>query len=291
MNLNEDFVVPAEDVKRIILTLKDHTSYDFSDYSEKSIRRRIDKIFNDYRQSVSEIIANITKNPAYVEKLVRDISVNTTEFFRDPKVWHEMIDRMLPSLLSRPSIRIWHPGCSSGQEVYSFLILLQEYGYNGMVQSFGTDINSEILEEARKGRYKYRFVQEYLPNFDKVFEEKNGRKSVWEKYFDISVSRDIMAVKPFLQENVRFMSHNLVTDGNTFGFTFDLIMCRNVLIYFNQNLQDHVFKLFWECTSEDGFMIIGLHESILGPTSRLFVKNGQIYKRNNNPQSAENDWR
>lgn len=291
MNLNEDFVVPADEVKKIIQALKAHTTYDFSDYSEKSIRRRIDKIFNDYRQSVPEIIANISKNPAYVEKLVRDISVNTTEFFRDPKVWHEMIDRMMPSLLTRPTLKIWHPGCSSGQEVYSFLILLLEYGYSGMVQSFGTDINGEILEEARKGRYKYRFVQEYLPNFDKVFEEKNGRKSVWEKYFDISVSRDIMAVKPALQENVRFMSHNLVADGNTFGFTFDLIMCRNVLIYFNQNLQDHVFKLFWECTSEDGFMIIGLHESILGPTSRLFVKNGQIYKRNNNPQSAENDWR
>jgi chemotaxis protein methyltransferase CheR len=291
MNLNEDFVVPADEVKNIIQALKEHTTYDFSDYSEKSIRRRIDKIFNDYRQSVSELIANIKKNPAFVEKLIRDISVNTTEFFRDPKVWHEFIDKVLPSLLTRPTLKIWHPGCSSGQEVYSLLILLHEYGYNGLIQSIGTDINGEMLEEARKGRYKYRFVQEYLPNFDKVFEEKTGKKSVWENYFDISVSRDIMAVKPFLQENVRFMPHNLVADGNTFGFTFDLIMCRNVLIYFNQSLQDHVFKLFWESASEDGFMIIGLHESILGPTARLFVKNGQIYKRNNNPQSAENDWR
>ena len=291
MNLNEDFVVPSEDVKKIVQALKEHSSYDFSDYSEKSIRRRIDKIFNDYKQSVSEIITNISKNPGYVDKLVRDISVNTTEFFRDPKVWHEIIDKVVPSILTRPSLKLWHPGCSSGQEVYSMLMLLQEYGYNGALQSIGTDINSEILEEARKGRYKYRFISEYLPNFDKVFEEKTGKKSLWEKYSDISVSKDLMAIKPSLQEKVRFIKHNLVGDGNTFGFTFDVIMCRNVLIYFNQNLQDQVFKLFWDCLSEDGYMIIGLHESILGSTSRLFVKSGQIYKRNNNPQSSDNDWR
>lgn len=291
MNLSEDFIVPEEDVRKIIQALKENTKYDFTGYSEKSIRRRIDKIFNDYKQTIPEIVANIKKNPVYVEKLVRDISVNTTEFFRDPKVWHEMIDKMLPSLLARPSLNIWHPGSSSGQEVYSFLILLNEYGYNGVVQSVGTDINSEMLEEAKKGRYKYRFMAEYLPNFDKVFEEKTGKKSVWEKYTEISVTKDVMAIKPFLQEKVNFMKHSLVSDGNIFGMTFDLIMCRNVLIYFNQALQDQVFKLFWESLNEDGYMIIGLHESILGSTSRLFSKSGQVYKRNNNPLSSENDWR
>jgi len=291
MNLSEDFVVPAEDVKKIIQALKDNTTYDFTDYSEKSIRRRVDKIFNDYRQSVPDIIANIKKNPSYVEKLVRDISVNTTEFFRDPKVWHEIIDKIIPNLLSRPTIKIWHPGCSSGQELYSFLILLAEYGYGGLVKSIGTDINSEMLEEAKKGRYKYRFMAEYLPNFDKVFAEKTGKKSVWEKYSDISTTKDIMAMKPVLQEKAGFIKHNLVCDGNVFDMKFDLIMCRNVLIYFNQSLQDQVFKLFWESLSDDGFMIIGLHESILGSTSRLFSKNGQVYKRNNNPLSTDNEWR
>ncbi|PKP22420.1 MAG: chemotaxis protein CheR, partial [Bacteroidetes bacterium HGW-Bacteroidetes-21] len=291
MSFSEEFIVAEEDVKKIIEALKGSSNYDFSDYSEKSFRRRIDKIFGDYKMSVPELISTIHKTPVFVEKMIRDISVNTTEFFRDPKIWHEIIDKALPSLLSRPVLNIWHPGCSAGQEVYSLLILLHEYGYTGSIRTFATDINSEMIEEAKKGRYKYRFMAEYLPNFDKVFVEKTGNKSVWEKYTDISVAKDLIAIKPHLSQHVTFTKHNLVNDGNTFGTTFDLIMCRNVLIYFNQALQDHVFNLFWNCLSEDGYMVIGLHESIMGTASKLFLKNGQIYRKNNNPLSTENDWK
>lgn len=291
MNLSEDFIVAEEDVKKLITALKNSSKYDFSDYSEKSFRRRVDKIFGDYRMSIPELISNIEKNPAFVEKMIKDISVNTTELFRDPKVWHEIIDKILPNILNRPVLNIWHPGCSAGQEVYSMLILLQEYGYTGTVRSFGTDINTEMLEEAKKGKYKYRFMAEYLPNFDKVFEEKTGKKSVWESYTDISIAKDVIAMKPHLTTHVNFMKHNLVCDENTFGTKFDLIMCRNVLIYFNQALQDHAFNLFWNCLNDDGFMVIGLHESIMGTASKLFLKNGQIYRRNNNPLSLDNDWK
>jgi len=291
--LNEEsYTVAIEDINAILEALKTYTEYDISDYSEKSLRRRIDKIYYDYKLSISDILKKIEKKPDFVEKFIKDITVNTTEIFRDPKVWLEIIDKIIPALQKKDSINIWHCGCSSGQELYSMLILLHEHGIFEKVNIIGTDINSDVLEDARKGKYKYRFIAENLPNFDKVLNIHNDNYKIpYESYMEISESKDLLTMKPFLTAKPRFFRHDIVGEGNIFGIKFDLIMCRNVLIYFNQKLQDKAFKLFWDCLADNSFMVIGLHESIMGNSSKLFKKNGQVYIKNKTPIDHDTAWK
>ena len=267
-----------EEIKEFIQILTSVSSYDFSDYSEKSFKRRMEKLVNDNNCSVTEITKKIKSNPTYLEKIVRDITVNTTEIFRDPKVWHEIQREVIPYLKTLSTIRIWHAGCSSGQELYSMLMLLNENNLLEKSKIIGTDLNSEMLEEASKGIYKYRFNAEYLPNFDQVLNsDPNKEKIPYSKYMDIDQGRDIIKMKPFLVKIPEFHKHDLVNDRNNFNSEFDLIMCRNVLIYFNNNLQNKVFEMFWEGLGPNGILIIGLHESIMGPAQVKFSKKSQLY--------------
>jgi chemotaxis protein methyltransferase CheR len=238
----------------------------------------MEKLVNDNNCSISEITKKIKTNPTYLEKIVRDITVNTTELFRDPKVWHEIQKEIIPKFKTMDNLRIWHAGCSSGQELYSMMMLLNEYGLLEKSKIVGSDLNTEMLDEAAKGNYKYRFNSEYLPNFDQVLNTDAAKDKIpYTKYMDIDQSRDILRMKTFLTNKPVFYKHDLVCDKNIFNSEFDLIMCRNVLIYFNNNLQNKVFEMFWDILAPNGVLIIGLHESIMGPAAVKFIKKGQLY--------------
>ena len=267
-----------EEIKEFITVLSSISAYNFSDYSEKSFRRRMEKLVNDNNCSVTEISKKIKSNSTYLEKIVRDITVNTTEIFRDPKVWHEIQKEVIPFLKTLDKIRVWHAGCSSGQELYSMMMLLNENNLLERSKIIGTDLNSEMLEEASKGHYKYRFNAEYLPNFDEVLNADSTKEKIpYSKYMDIDQSRDAIKIKPFLLKRPEFHKHDLVNERNKFNLEFDLIICRNVLIYFNNNLQNKVFEMFWDSLAPNGILIIGLHESIMGPAAVKFTKKGQLY--------------
>ncbi|MBI5539509.1 MAG: protein-glutamate O-methyltransferase CheR [Bacteroidia bacterium] len=267
-----------EEIKEFIEIFASLSTYNFSDYSEKSFRRRMEKIVNDNNCTLTEIIKKAKNNSTFLEKIVRDITVNTTELFRDPKVWLEIQKEIIPKLKTLDSINLWHAGCSSGQELYSMLMFMNENGLLEKTNTIGTDINTEILEEAAKGNYKYRFNVEYLPNFDQVLNTISEKEKIpYSKYMDIDQAKDTIRIKPFLLNKASFLKHDLVKDKNIFGKKFDFIICRNVLIYFNNNLQNKIFDLFWENLNDDGFLVIGLHESIMGPASSKFTKKGQCY--------------
>lgn len=267
-----------EEIKEFIEIFASLSTYNFSDYSEKSFRRRMEKIVNDNNCTLTEIIKKAKNNTAFLEKIVRDITVNTTELFRDPKVWLEIQKEIIPKLKTLDSINLWHAGCSSGQELYSMLMFMNENELLEKTNTIGTDINTEILEEAAKGNYKYRFNVEYLPNFDQVLNTLSEKEKIpYSKYMDIDQAKDTIRMKPFLLNKASFLKHDLVKDKNIFGKKFDFIICRNVLIYFNNNLQNKIFDLFWENLNDDGFLVIGLHESIMGPASSKFIKKGQCY--------------
>jgi chemotaxis protein methyltransferase CheR len=269
-----------EDVKAFLEALKTNSSYDFSEYSEKSFRRRIEKLVNDHHCTLPDLTKKVKANPSFLEKTVIDITVNTTEIFRDPKVWHEMRDEVIPHIAKNDAINIWHAGCSSGQELYSMAILLHQMGHFDKTNLYGTDLNTDMLIEAKKGIYKYRFVSEYLPNFDLVLNADTTKPKIpYSNYMEIDEIRDILRMKPFLTQKPVFQKHDLVHDKNTFGVEFDLIVCRNVLIYFNNNLQNRVFDMFWKCLKPNGFLVIGLHESIMGPSAPRFLKKGQHYRK------------
>ena len=219
---------------------------------------------------------------AFLEKLVRDITVNTTELFRDPKAWQTIRYRILNKFKDQRTINIWHAGCSTGQEVYSMLILLNEIGLFERANVFATDINSDVLEVAKRGEYRYRFNINYLDSYSKVIQEnpynyEDFREVPFNKYFDVDKANDSYKMKPFLVKKPLFRKHDLVNDGNIFYTKFDLILCRNVLIYFNSTLQNNIFELFYDSLFSKGVLVLGAHESMSGPITSKFKKKGVMY--------------
>ena len=275
-------VITDQDLQYFVTALKNSSKYDFTEYSDKSLKRRLQKVLIDFNIDLGGLITNIKVNPDFTEKIVKEITVNTTELFRDPQVWHTLRSRILPRFKNNKNINIWHAGCSTGQEVYSMMILLSEMGMFENAKIFASDLNSDVLEAARKGEYKYRFNIGYLDNFDKVikqnplnYEEFNDVP--YEKYFDIDKARDSITMKKYLTEKAIFRKHDLVKDGNLFFAKFDLILCRNVIIYFNYTLQNKVFDLFHANLYTKGVLLLGMHETILGPWANKFEKMGQAY--------------
>jgi chemotaxis protein methyltransferase CheR len=275
-------IITDQDLQYFISALKNSSKYDFSEYSDKSLKRRLQKVLTDLNLDINGLISSIKNNPDFTERIVKEITVNTTELFRDPQIWHMLRSRILPRFKNNNNINIWHAGCSTGQEVYSMMILLSEMGMLEKAKIFASDINSDVLEQAKKGEYKYRFNIGYLDNFDKVIKQNplNYEDFIdvpYEKYFDIDKIRDSITMKKVLTEKPIFRKHDLVKDGNLFFAKFDLILCRNVIIYFNYSLQNKVFDLFYNNLYNKGALLLGMHETILGPWANKFEKMGQAY--------------
>lgn len=269
-------MTPEElDLKSFVDVVKNSSEYDFTNYSEKSLRRRVVKLLLDLRIDYPTLIENIRDNREMVERVVEIITVNTTDLFRDYQIWLALKTRILPSLRHKSTINIWHAGCSSGQEVYSMLMLLNELGMLEKTKVYGTDINQKILEKAKNGKYRYRYNLNYLLNFDKVINAdplnyNNKLEIPYSKYFDIDKENDLIQMKPFLREKPIFIKHDLVTDPNMFDFKFDLILCRNVIIYFNTCLQYEVTQLFNNNLEDNGYLVLGIYESL--QNSPFFTK-------------------
>jgi chemotaxis protein methyltransferase CheR len=263
------------DIKVFASALKKAAGYDFFQYSEKSLKRRISRIMVDTHYSMDKLVSEIIADRNFAEQIVKEITVNTTELFRDPAIWVDLRTRILPSLSGKKSINIWHAGCSTGQEVYSLLILLNELDLLGKTRVFGSDINGDVLKTAQNGKYRWRFNSHYIANFYDAFPEisKGDADELFSKYFTIDNSKDELRVNEIIADKADFVKHDLVTeDCFFFSHQFDLILCRNVVIYFNSSLQDHIFKSFHSKLIEDGFLLLGIHESILGSGLSLFEK-------------------
>ncbi len=279
MTLNQN------DIYNFIKAIKDNSEYDFSQYAPKSFYRRVEKLLEDFEIDIYDLIDKINDGDAkFIQKIVNHLTVNTTELFRDPKVWHAIRYRIIPKLRKNDTINIWHPGCSSGQEVYSMLILLNEEGLLDRTNIYGTDINTEMLDKATRGEYSYRLNVEYFQNFDEVIRKnphnyEEYHNVPYTKYFDIDPVNDLIKVKPFLKEKAKFAKHDITKLNNPFGKKFDMIVCRNVLIYFNRNLQSNVINFFYDHLEFPGYLILGYHESIIGPESYKFHKHGYYYAK------------
>lgn len=273
------------DLDVFINALRQHTAYDLSDYSDRSLRRRVQKILDDEGFSFSDLIRRISSDVSYGELVVNRITVNTSELFRDPSVWLHLRGRMYPRFRSYSRINVWHAGCSMGQEVYSNAVLLNEMGLLDRSKLFASDINAEILKKAQRGLYRYRFNLSYIDNFEQVvntnplnYEEELSVP--FSKYFVIDKERDTIEVRPFLRELPLFRRNDLVRVTNPFFVKYDVVFCRNVIIYFNSQLQNRLFEMFYRNMYPGGVLILGSHESILGPWADHFTRVGPVYLRN-----------
>ncbi len=274
--------VVGKDIQNFQQTVIAHSDYDFSDYSHTSLQRRLNRILLELDMDMDQVILRMKNDGDFIDKILRKITVHTTELFRDPQIWMKIKNKLLPSLSHQDTIRIWHPGCSTGQEVYSMMMVLDDLELLEKTEIYGSDLHEEVIETARQGRYKYRFNQSYLENFDRVMLNGDGtfswkQKKYWKKYFHIDEASDTIQMKDFLRQKPVYKKLDLVKDSNLFLVNFDLIVCRNVIIYFNTELQNRVFELFHKNLNEHGSLLLGVHESIMGSYSKKFIRKDPFY--------------
>lgn len=228
--------------------------FDFRNYAIASIKRRIrDLIQTDKLPSISRLQEKILHEPAYLKRFLLNLSVNVTSMFRDPSFYLAFKTQVVPLLRTYPIIRIWHAGCATGEEVYSMAILLWEEGIYHRCRIYATDINETALHQARVGIYPLQQMQEYAS----LYQQAGGKQKLSE-YYAISYSSAV--VHSFLKQNIVFATHNLVTDAS-FN-EFNVILCRNVLIYFNAELQTRVHRLFHDSLRSFGILGLGQQETL-----------------------------
>ena len=231
-----------------------HYGFDFRSYAYASIRRRLWKrIEAEGLGTVSALQAVILHQPQMMEKLLLDLSINVTAMFRDPTFYQAFRDRVVPLLRTYPYIRIWHAGCATGEEVYSMAILLQEEGLYDRSRIYATDINEVVLQKAKEGIFPLDRMQEYTENYIAA-----GGKRAFSDYYTAKYGGALF--NPSLTKNVVFSLHNLVTD-RSFA-EFNVILCRNVLIYFDKSLQARVHGLFYDSLATFGILVLGSKESL-----------------------------
>ncbi len=228
--------------------------FDFREYAPASLKRRLwRRIRAEGLASVSGLQERVLHDPAVMEHLLLDLSINVTAMFRDPTFYGAFREKVVPVLKTYPFARIWVAGCSTGEEVYSLAILLEEEGLRERVRIYATDINEAVLERARAGMFALDRMQEYTRNYIRA-----GGKRAFSEYY--VAAYDGAQFQRSLADNVVFAQHYLVSD-RSFN-EFNVIVCRNVMIYFDRPLQDRVHELFYESLATFGVLALGHKESI-----------------------------
>lgn len=238
----------------IINILKLQYGYDFTGYAHASIRRRISRFMTYMRlATVFDLKHRLVNDEECFDRMVQYITVNVTEMFRDPHFYRTMREQVLPKLAAYPNIKIWHAGCSTGEEVFSMAILLEEAGLLNRSRIYATDLNPVNLEKASSGILPLNNMRDYTQNYI-----QSGGLNDFSNYY---VARyDNVLIKKELRKHITFFQHNLVTD-KVFN-EFHLVCCRNVLIYFNRSLQNSVLKLFHDSLAARGYLAMGIKETM-----------------------------
>jgi len=242
------------EIKLLMEGIYRHYGFDFRDYSMPSLKRRVWKrVYAEGLTTVSGLQEKILHDPACMERLLLDLSINTTAMFRDPTFYLRFREKVVPLLRTYPFVRIWHAGCSTGEEVYSMAMLLQEEKLLDRCRIYATDINEAVLQRAKDGIFPLNTMQENTSNYIAA-----GGNGTFSEYY--TARYDYAIFRPSLRENVVFAQHNLVTDSS-FNH-FNVIFCRNVLIYFNNALQERVQRLFLDSMEMFGILGLGKKETI-----------------------------
>lgn len=246
--------VRDEEVDVLLLGLHEKYGYDFTSYSRASLKRRLNRLMSLERfPSFAEMHFRLLEDASYLRRFVEEITVNVTDMFRDPTFFNYLREKIIPILATYPFIRIWVAGCASGEEAYSIAILIDEAKLLHKTLIYATDINPLVLERAKTGIFSLSLMKQYSENYI-----LSGGKEEFSKYYIANYDRAIF--KERLRNKVVFSSHNLVSD-RSFN-SFQLISCRNVLIYFQTSLQNRVFDLFDESLEPLGFLALGNKETL-----------------------------
>lgn len=269
-------ITDDREVEVLINEIFEYHGYDFSGYSRASFKRRIDRLLQvDGFDNFTDFLSKIRTDAVYFKHAVEEITVNVTEMFRDPHFYKSLRTEIIPILATKPFIRIWHAGCSTGEEVYSMAILLKEANLLHKSLLYATDINTVVLNSAKSGVFPLRMMKQYSENYiqsggTKDFSGYYIANYGWAKFSDEFSAKMV------------FSQHNLVSDSS-FN-EFDLILCRNVLIYFDKDLQEKALKLFDDSLAKLGYLALGTKETLkFSPLQKQYQQLGKekVWKKIN----------
>jgi len=267
-------VIDNEQVELLLNDVLETHGYDFLEYSHASIKRRITRLYAlDSFVSFAEFRYTVRTDKQYFKRFLEEITVNVTEMFRDPSFYKALRNDVLPVLGTYPFIRIWVAGCSTGEEAYSLAILLKELNLLNKSLIYATDINPSVLEKAKKGMFPLNYLKQYSENY-----LQSGGTKDFSTYYTANYS--LAKFDECLSGKMIFSTHNLVSD-HSFN-EFQLILCRNVLIYFDKDLQHKVFSLFDNSIENLGYLALGSKESLdFWPKAKAYkrIKQEKIWRK------------
>lgn len=261
----------------LLEAIKTRYGHDFSTYASNSLLRRLlYHVRKKQLNNLSELVPLLMHDERIFNDLLNSVSVPVTEMYRDPAVFSQLREHIIPLLKTYPSVKIWHAGCATGEEVYSMAIMLEEEDLYDNCKIFATDFNSESLKKAQRGLFPLSKMKQYTENYYAA-----GGKNSFSDYYHIK--DDHIQLEKRLSRNITFAKHNLMVD-NVFG-QFNLILCRNVLIYFGQKLQRRVVTLFKDSLMPLGYLCLGTHETIDQAKNsndfQVLFDNEKIYRKGN----------
>lgn len=267
--------IEAIEIDLLLEAVYQRYGYDFRSYARASIERRARQFLSSSRcATISDMIPKVLRDEALLSRLVQYFSISVTEMFRDPFVYAAIRHDVVPLLRTYPFIKIWHAGCATGEEVYSLAIMLKEEGLYDRATIYATDFNDSSLEKAKVGIYPIDAIKEATRNYQMA----GGKGSFGDNYHS---KYDAAAMDGSLKERITFANHNLTTD-NVFG-EMHMVFCRNVLIYFNRDLQNRALGLFKESLVHAGFLCLGTKESLdfseVSGSFEAVDKKAKIYKK------------
>jgi chemotaxis protein methyltransferase CheR len=249
----------AEDLEELELELllsaiARRYGYDFRQYSPASLKRRVRRaVREEGLKTLSGLQERLLHDPDALGRFITHLSVHVTGMFRDPHVYQAIREHVVPLLRTWPFVRIWHAGCATGEEVYSLAILLHEEGLLDRCRIYATDLSVELLERARQGVYRLSAMRDYTANYHQA-----GGREDFSGYYRADHRHALL--REDIRQPVVFSQHNLVSDGS-FN-EFHLILCRNVMIYFDKDLRDRVHRLLHESLVLFGVLGVGVRESM-----------------------------
>ena len=255
--------ITFEQLDELVLWINKIHGLNFTGYSRASLKRRVTRIMELKNLSLFDLKSLLVNNFNFLDEFIIEITVNVTEMFRDPSFFRALRAKVLPYLASFQRIKVWNAGCSTGEELYSFAILLAQESLYKRSFLYGTDINTHVLDVAKKGIYDLKQMKRYSENY-----VSSGAVGTLADYY--TAEYGAASINHSLKKNTLFSIHNLVSDG-VFN-EFQLISCRNVLIYFNVELQKQVLKLFYNSLCPLGFLCLGAKETMRDEELSKFFK-------------------
>jgi chemotaxis protein methyltransferase CheR len=258
-----DFEIGVVDYRNIIKVIKDTYDYDFSEYSLTSLKRRFERVIQTHNlKHPDQLIDRIKEDKIFFQSFLQEISIESTEMFRDPSFWRSMRDEVMPLIVKENyKSKIWVPNCIAGDELYSLCVILKENGWADNVEVVATCLNDKIINDIKSGKFKGFKFEVSSDNYERY----NGTKGFAE-YCTLkgeNANRDISLIK-----NVNFIKQNINFDNSPQDIK--LILCRNQLIYYTQSLQDKVLKIFYDCLSVSGYLVLGVKEQVGMISSKYF---------------------